>query len=261
MKLLTLNCHSWQEEDQLDKIRILAETIAAEDYDVAALQEVSQLASAPRLTPPLREGNFLLILLEELKKITGRDYHSVWDFAHIGFEVYEEGAALISKHPIKKKHSFFVSQSQDPAFWKTRKVVGAAIEIDGKLMNFYSCHLGWWEDEEEPFQEQADRLLANLSGDGTHFLIGDFNNNAGTRDQGYDYLISKGLRDTYELAENKDTGITVEGKIAGWDKNTETLRIDLILASQPIKIKSSTVIFNGTNRPVISDHFGVQIEF
>ena len=42
MKLLTLNCHSWQEENQLEKIKYLAEIIDHEDFDVVALQEVSQ---------------------------------------------------------------------------------------------------------------------------------------------------------------------------------------------------------------------------
>lgn len=43
MKLLTLNCHSWHEENQLNKICYLAETIKEMMYDVIALQEVSQL--------------------------------------------------------------------------------------------------------------------------------------------------------------------------------------------------------------------------
>ena len=42
MKLLTLNCHSWREENQLDKIKYLAKVISEEKYDVITLQEVSQ---------------------------------------------------------------------------------------------------------------------------------------------------------------------------------------------------------------------------
>ena len=30
---MTLNCHSWQEENQLDKIKILAERIKKEQYE------------------------------------------------------------------------------------------------------------------------------------------------------------------------------------------------------------------------------------
>ena len=42
MKLLTLNCHSWQEENQIEKIKYLAKIIKEKQYDVIALQEVSQ---------------------------------------------------------------------------------------------------------------------------------------------------------------------------------------------------------------------------
>lgn len=42
MKLLTLNCHSWQEDNQIEKIKYLAKVIQEEEYDVIALQEVSQ---------------------------------------------------------------------------------------------------------------------------------------------------------------------------------------------------------------------------
>ena len=43
MKVLTLNCHAWQEENQLQKIKHLAEVIKEKNYDVIALQEVMQL--------------------------------------------------------------------------------------------------------------------------------------------------------------------------------------------------------------------------
>lgn len=46
MKLLTLNCHSWQEENQIEKIQYLAKVIQEEEYDVIALQEVSQSIQA-----------------------------------------------------------------------------------------------------------------------------------------------------------------------------------------------------------------------
>lgn len=43
MKLLTLNCHAWQEENQIEKIQHLAQVIKEKQYDVIALQEVMQL--------------------------------------------------------------------------------------------------------------------------------------------------------------------------------------------------------------------------
>ncbi|WP_108668786.1 endonuclease/exonuclease/phosphatase family protein [Peribacillus acanthi] len=259
MKLLTLNCHSWQEENQLDKIRTIASGITEKRYDVIALQEVSQLQSEPLVQGQVRRNNFVLALLQELEKLGETSYSYTWDYAHLGFEVYEEGLAILTRHPIKDKKSFFVSKGQDTNYWKTRKIVGSTIEIKGKPIHFYSCHLGWWMDEEEPFQYQADRLFELVNNDGLYFLLGDFNNNANLRGEGYDYLVKQGLFDTYQLARSKDDGVTVKGKIAGWDHNKQDLRLDLILANQAVKVSESKVIFNGTNYPVVSDHYGVEV--
>lgn len=260
MKLLTLNCHSWQEQDQLDKIKILAKTIKQKSFDVIALQEVSQSIAAENIDGVLKKDNFLLILLAELNKLGVTDYEYTWAFSHIGFEIYEEGLAILSKHPIEERHSFFVTQSQDPNNWKTRKIAGAKIRYNGDPVSFYSCHLGWWGDEEESFKGQADALCEYTQKDEKFFLLGDFNNAAHVKGEGYDYLLSKGLFDTYQMAGDKDSGITVEGKIAGWDENKRDLRIDYIFSSFPIAVKKSKTIFNGKNKEIISDHFGVEIE-
>jgi maltose 6'-phosphate phosphatase len=260
MKLLTLNCHSWQEENQIAKIKILAKTIQEKSYDVIALQEVSQLMNEQIIDGNIKKGNFGLVLLNELQKLGVADYQLVWDFSHIGYDIYEEGLAILTKHPILETYSFFVSENKDTNYWKTRKIVGANISYHDKPIAFYSCHLGWWHDEEEPFKNQVDSLLKFVQKDEDYFLMGDFNNHAFVKGEGYDYLMSRGLYDTYHLAEEKDKGITVKGKIAGWDQNKHDLRIDFILTSQPRWIKNSNVIFNGESKSVISDHFGVEIE-
>ncbi|PEY42306.1 endonuclease [Bacillus cereus] len=260
MKLLTLNCHSWQEENQIEKIRHLAKTIQEEDYDVIALQEVSQSIKAQNVCDNKKKDNFGLVLLAELEKLGLGNYNIVWDFSHIGYDIYEEGLAIITKHPIVKQGSFFVSESQDTAYWKTRKIVHTTISYQGKNITFYSCHLGWWNDEEESFHGQVNRLIDYVNGDELSFLMGDFNNNARLQGEGYDYLMQKGLYDTYELAMEKDEGTTVQGKIAGWDENKQNLRIDLILSNKPTTVISSKVIFNGVNRNVVSDHFGVEVQ-
>ncbi|KSU61895.1 endonuclease [[Bacillus] enclensis] len=259
MKLLTLNCHSWQEDNQLEKISILAHAIAEKSYDVIALQEVSQLTESETVSGLVKKDNFALVLLDELNKLGVADYQIVWDFAHIGYDVYEEGVAILTKHDIVEEHRFFISKSHDQSYWKTRKIVGATISYHGRPLSFYSCHIGWWKDEEEPFRYQADSLLEQITAESPSFLMGDFNNNAYIRDEGYDYLLSKDLVDTYELAAERDDGVTVEGEIAGWDENKTNLRIDLVLASEEVDVRSSNVIFNGNNKPVVSDHYGIEV--
>ena len=111
----------------------------------------------------------------------------LWDFSHIGYNKYEEGVSIITKHKIEEDYFLFVSRSNDKSFWKTRKVVGSTIKINETFIDFYSCHLGW-------------------------------------------YL------------------------------NKNDLRLDLILVNKEIKVKYSRVIFNGINKPIVSDHYGVEIE-
>ena len=111
-------------------------------------------------------------------------------------------------------------------------------------------------------QPQFDELLEFAENRGNrYFLMGDFNNNANVEKEGYEYMLNKGIYDTYSLAQNKDEGITVPGVIAGWEgKCALPKRIDFILTNEKIDLKASKVIFNGKNKEIISDHFGVVVE-
>ncbi|KYG58432.1 endonuclease/exonuclease/phosphatase family protein [Planococcus maritimus] len=258
MKLLTLNCHAWHEESQMEKIRYLAQAIAEKQYDVIALQEVNQSidGKAERI---VKHDNYAQVLLQELEQLGVTGYSIVWGFSHLVYGRYEEGSVILTRHPVIEEHSFFVSQSTDKHSPKTRKIVGATIQYAGQPITFYSCHMGWWLDPIEPFQYQADQLLEHMKKEGHTFLLGDFNNDASLDQQGYAYLLKNGLHDTYTLAEEKDAGITVKGKITGWSDNKQDLRIDLILSTEPVAVKSSKVIFNSDNKPLVSDHFGVEV--
>lgn len=259
MKLLTLNCHSWIEENQLEKINFIIEAIKENQYDVIALQEVNQSIECDVEYDNIKSNNFALILQRELNKISESKYSFIWDYSHIGYDIYEEGVALLTKHEIKESRSFYISQSDKKTDWKSRNIVNITIDINGEEIDFYSCHTGWWNDESEPFKYQADKLLKEINNERLSFIMGDFNNNAYVRNEGYDYLINSGLFDTYNLSTNCDDGITVKGEIAGWESQSENKRLDLILANRDVKVIESKVIFNGKNREIVSDHYGVEV--
>lgn len=256
MKLLTLNCHSWQEENQLEKINYLAKVISEEDFDVIALQEVSQLINDKK---GISKDNYVSILLKDLEKISNIKYNYVWDMSHIGYDKFEEGIAIITKHKIKEEDSFYISKNTDINEFRSRKIVKARIEIDEKDYDFYSCHLGWWKDEIDSFENQADNLLKSVDDNILSFFMGDFNNNAFVKNEGYDYLLEKGIKDTFKMAEERDEGITVAGEIDGWGKNKDNKRLDLIFSNRVIEVVKSQVIFNGINKKKISDHYGVKV--
>lgn len=259
MKLLTLNCHSWQEDNQLEKIKYLAKVIKEKQYDVIALQEVSQRISSKEIEGNIKEDNFARILLEELNNIDEYKYRFIWDYSHIGYDIYEEGLCIFTKHNINKSNSFYISQSDDKKNYRSRNIISITLNINGEEIDFYSCHTGWWNDEIEPFKYQADELIKRIDNSKLSFIMGDFNNNALVRNEGYDYLIDKGFIDTYNISEVCDNGITVKGEIAGWESQKEEKRLDLILVNKQIEIKTSKVIFNGQNKKIISDHYGVEI--
>ena len=122
MKLMTLNCHSWQEENQLEKIKYIANVIKENNYDVIALQEVSQLISEDIIYSNIKKDNFALLINKELKKLGINEYEFFWDMSHIGYDVYEEGLCVMTKLPIKENKSFYISKGEDIKYWKTRKI-------------------------------------------------------------------------------------------------------------------------------------------
>ena len=159
MKLLTLNCHSWQEENQVEKIKYLANVIKEKQYDVIALQEVSQRIDANSVDSKIKEDNFARLLIKELNKLDEYKYNFIWDYSHIGYDIYEEGLAILTIHEIKDYKSFYISQSNNKNDYRSRNIVSITIEQNGELVDFYSCHTGWWNDDIEPFKYQAEKIL------------------------------------------------------------------------------------------------------
>ncbi|MBE6022994.1 MAG: endonuclease [Cellulosilyticum sp.] len=261
MKVLTLNAHAWREENSDEKIIYLAAIIIEKDYDIIALQEVNQMTDAPLIdNSHLRSNNYMVVLLEEIERQGGPKYYSYWQSSKILRDYYEEGSCILSKTPIIEEMVFTVSQNAKHTSPKKRNIVRITTIHNGKLMDIYSCHLGWWYDEIEPFKPQWEAIYGHLRNDRLSLLLGDFNNNANIRGEGYDFLMEHGLWDTYALAKEKDNGATVQGEIAGWQGNQLDLRIDLILTSKKVEVMYSKVIFNGVHKEIISDHYGVEVE-
>lgn len=273
MKLLTLNTHSLVEENYVCKLEIFTEAIADIKPDIIALQEVNQSINAAEIphgelknftscgTLPVKADNHAY---NTVKRLSGKgiDYYWAWLGIKEGYGRFEEGIAVLSKTPVTGTEAVKISAIDDFRNWKTRKVTGICTEKYPSDF-FYSVHTGWWNDREEPFALQWERLYTHTAGKGRVWLMGDFNSPAEVRGEGYDMIKSQGFHDSFALARSKDSGITVEGIIDGWrDRISDTrgMRIDQIWCSKRADILRSEVIFNGVNRPVISDHYGVIIE-
>ena len=108
--------------------------------------------------------------------------------------------------------------------------------------------------------ENLRNILNRSKTDNLKILMGDFNTDANGNPEDYQNILNQGLFDTYTLAEKKDSGVTVDKGIHGWAQDKSKKRIDYIFCTKEIKVKESKVIFNGKNKGVVSDHFGVEVE-
>ncbi|WP_046216214.1 endonuclease/exonuclease/phosphatase family protein [Paenibacillus wulumuqiensis] len=269
MKLLTLNTHAWHEENQLEKIGQLAAFINEQQFDIIAMQEVNQLAAEEVVAEHdlgryytadpetiIRRDNYAYVLLQQLDV----DYYWTWIPVHSASQrKLDEGLAILSRTPLTDHMYGHVSQLQDYNNSKTRKILAVQTEQSGQPVWLVNGHFGWWNDEIEPFRQQwdeAEKLLEPYQ-DQLLFFLGDFNNVAEIRGEGYDYMMKQIWHDTYTAASVKDDGHTVVKSIAGWEGNARNLRIDYIYANRPVQVQSSHVALNGVNGAVVSDHFGV----
>lgn len=265
MKILTINTHSLLEEDYERKCKIFAEAVNDMKADILLMQEVNQTSSKDIAYSPhglatgkvrLKKDNHALHLAELFEKY-GNPYRFVWIGIKSCYGKYDEGLAIMSKNPIENAKEIVISQNDDFDNWKTRKALLA------KTCGLWVCntHMGWWEDEEEPFMPQFEKLHKSLKNYDDIFLGGDFNSPDTDKGKGYDYVISKGWQDTYSDAVKKDGYATIKGNIAGWENNSEGIRIDYIFSKKKKHIKNHCTVFNSQRYGIISDHFGVISEF
>lgn len=275
MKLLTCNTHSIVEKDYEEKLSYFNKWLAKEEYDIVALQEVNQTHESKKINIDglkgyvpsgegiiIREDNHIMRVVNSLQA-QGKEYYWTWTPIKLGYGKYDEGIGIISKHKPKEIREFYLTKSKSYTNWKVRKVIGIKVEIKGKERWFFSVHTGWWNDDEENFKDQLRKLNRELSFvDEDIYLMGDFNNPYQIENEGYDEILNSGWYDTYDLAEEKDDGITVSGLIDGWkeNKNLKEMRIDFIFKTNNEKVKRSRVIFNGKVGEIVSDHFAVEVE-
>ncbi len=275
MKLLTLNTHSLVEENYEQKLLDFVQAVMQEEPEIIALQEVNQTCckaavSAEQLhgyhpcdeKTMIREDNHVLHAAGLLRE-KGLDYFWTWLPLKKGYDKYDEGIALMSRSPILETDIVLVSGMDDYNNWKTRKLLGIRTQALPDEW-FFSVHYGWWDDLEEPFQQQWDRTSQHMKQYDHVWLMGDFNSPAEVQGEGYDRMESSCWHDSYVLAGRRDSGITVGKVIDGWkDKINATngMRIDQIWCSKEVDIKRTQVVFNGKQYPVVSDHYGVMIEY
>jgi len=289
--VLTLNLHTYQEirsesvaesqlSDRLARERIvaygplfdrIAKGINELDPDIVCFQEVGEWSGGNTQNPDAvvfgaSDSNMVHQILRRLDE----HYFYTMDWSHYGFDVWLEGSAILSKHAFVDTDSRFISNPSNGRyhFWKSRNVPMARIDIPGTGgVNVFSVHTGWWDDEEEPFQEQYRKLLdwagEVLAPHGTTVLCGDFNVPAGSKMQ--EFMTSgTGYSDQYALANpDGSLDITIGGAIDGWENSDSGQRVDYILMNDnsPLRVEEARIVFTKEAYGNVSDHAGIYARF
>ena len=192
----------------------------------------------------------------------GASYY--WSYKNIkrGYGFFDEGIAVLSKSEITKAVCFTVSERDDYNDWRTRKILGVKTKAYPDDI-FFSVHFGWWNDSDS-FAKQWMRTIQNIREYKNIWLMGDFNNPAEIKGEGYSLVSASGFCDCYLKAKSVDNGITVDRIIDGWQEriknSTDGMRIDQIWTNKRCEIISHKTVFNEKNFPVISDHYGIAAE-
>lgn len=270
--ILTFNVHSWLEEDQLNKLEQLADFIAEKKIEVIALQEVNQSLNASIVSiddyyisskeqaVSIKEDNFALLLVQALRK-RGHFYYWSWLENHIGYDIYDEGLAILSKQPFEAEGRL-VSPKNDYTNYRTRKLLKA--HFDSSLA-VVCVHYSWWtDDEQKGFQYEWQQTLEWLkSVTEPLILAGDFNAPVGLESH---HLLNHSpleLKDSYETSQKRIGEATAPPVLDGWRerKLPEVMRIDYIWHSPIFNPILHQVVFDGQSMNQLSDHYGIYCEF
>jgi maltose 6'-phosphate phosphatase len=260
LKVLTLNLHCCQEDNQDAKLSVIAQAIRDLDIDIVCLQEVAE---------PWNNGlgQWYSNTAHIIRERVGRAYHLHQDWSHLGFDRYREGCAILSRHELIGTDSGYVSISRDPFNIHARRVVHARINVPyvGPV-NIFSSHLSWINDG---FREQLPRLRqwANEQHSGevaATLLCGDFNVPAGS--EGYDLATRDGnFTDQFLLAQVRQRYEEGYGPPPGPQVRPDPAdgRIDFLFAHRDSRMEpvAARELFTATDYGRVSDHTGYMVEF
>lgn len=260
LKVLILNLHCYQEENQDEKFSIIAKAIDELNIDIACFQEVAEYWNNGQGD---WSSNSAKIINEGLSK----PYHIHNDWSHLGFDQYREGVAILSRYPLSDHDSLYVSDSHDIYDINSRKVITARVYVPFiGYIQVYSVHLSWLEGG---FQEQFQRLSvwAEHKQDATTkatLLCGDFNITACSA--GYQQVVDLDVYEDQYLAVNKQGVFNQVFKVhdAQWqDLLADDYRIDYIFMNKNSELKamSASVIFTDQDYGRVSDHCGYLMTF
>ena len=260
LKVLILNLHCYQEENQDEKFTLIAKAINELEVDIVCFQEVAEYW---RDGEGDWESNSAKLINDRLKK----PFHLHTDWSHLGFDKFREGVAILSRYPLSDQESRYVSDSHDIYSIHSRKVVMARAHVPYiGAINVFSAHLSWLEDG---FQDQFQQLHEWAEEkDNQHnkatLLCGDFNITAGS--SGYEWVVDSNNYDDQFLAANEQGVFEKIFRVndAHWQNLlADDYRIDYIFMNKAsaLQVTTAKVVFTDQDYGRVSDHCGYFMTF
>jgi maltose 6'-phosphate phosphatase len=260
LRVLTLNLHCYQEDEQDYKFRQIAKAIQDFHIDLVCLQEVAENWNDGK-------GDWASNAARVINSYLPFQYHLHTDHSHRGFDRFREGVAILSRHEFSTTDSGYVSDSEDIFDIHARRVVMAQVHVPyfGPV-NLFSAHLSWPEDG---FYAQFDRMRQwaderhdeNLA---ATLLCGDFNIKAGS--EAYCHIVnSSEYEDQYLKTINRPAFDQVYrervqniGGAIGDDG-----RIDYVFLKKGSRVHflNGLELFTNQSYGRVSDHTGYYVEF
>lgn len=273
--VLTINMHNYQEKFQNEKFNMLTDIIGQMDIDFVCMQECAQHRNSTIYSGIIRIDNMALIISERLKKKYNKQYSFIWDWSHYGWDVWEEGDAILSPHSLIASDSRYVSTNTQTTGILSRKTIfGAYITQTVDTLNIFSTHLHWRlseTDQEQNLQISnlksmvAEKAQLSNNQNTISIVAGDFNGTPTAPypwSEGYTTMTANNsfidsFLQIYTDANNKpqqniyNTGGDIDG------------RIDYIFyKNNPnVEVIDSQIIFTPQVVGLISDHYGVITKF
>ena len=251
MKIGMLNLHCFHEDNLETKISRIIDTINECDFDVILFQEVAQLKANKIVKDNYKEGSKLLYIIEHLKC----HYYSYFEAKKTGFDVLDEGQAILSKYPLLNKRWYHISNEKSLDSWKTRIALNADIKINDKLYTFSTIHLGW-DDETEKYTDQVDALLEGLK-DKEFFIGGDYNINQ--ESPYYGYIKQQGVISVEDIIKLDTLNNPTFHFALDSGDTSKNRHIDFLFMNRKHKINEYKILLN-TEETRVSDHYMIYID-
>lgn len=260
LRVLTLNLHTYQEEDQLEKFATIARAIHERQIDLVCLQEVGEHWNDGA-------GDWASNAARLINEQLPAPYHLHTDWSHLGFDRFREGVAILSRHPFVFTDAGYVSDSTDPYDIHSRKIVMAQVRVPYVgLVNVFSAHLSWPSDG---FYPQFERLQAWVTEKQTPevaatLVCGDFNVSAGS--EAYRAVVDTGeFEDQYlKIANPAAFQKVFRARTPGaLDALANDGRIDYLWLREggALRAVAAEELFTPARYGRVSDHTGYWVEF